>query len=210
MRLGYLLDSLVRRTPLLRLPKTQRWVDRLTGADGRRWSRVVMRADCERLLKELGPKELNVLEISGRHYGSMGFARYRVVRYPEFDICATTLDESFDLIIAEQVFEHLLWPYRAGRNVYRMLAPGGHFLISTPFLVRRHEEPTDCTRWTETGLQYFLAECGFGLEMIRVRSWGNRDCVNANFRGWTDYRPRLHSLANEPEFPYHVWALARK
>ena len=64
--------------------------------------------------------------------------------------------ESFDLIIAEQVFEHLKWPYRAAKNVYRMLRPGGSFLITTPFLVRCHEMPDDCTRWTDTELKNFL------------------------------------------------------
>jgi SAM-dependent methyltransferase len=210
MRLGYLIDSFLKRAPLFRRPYVQRWVDRLAGTDGRMWSRVVMREDCERLLAQLSPKELNVLEISGRYYSSMEFAHYKNVRYPEFDICTTALDETFNLIIAEQVFEHLLWPYRAGRNVHKMLAPGGHFLISTPFLVRIHNEPTDCTRWTEMGIRYFLAECGFELETILTGSWGNRDCVNANFLRWTAYRPRLHSLDNESDYPYHVWALAKK
>lgn len=210
VHIGSLIDCILRRAPLLRRSCVQRWVDRLTGADGRMWSRVVMRDDCEGLLKELRIKELKVLEISGRHYRAMGFAHYRSLRYPEFDICTMALNETFDLIIAEQVFEHLLWPYRAGRNVYRMLAPGGYFLISTPFLVRVHDEPTDCTRWTETGLRYFLSECGFELDMILTRSWGNRDCVQANFAQWIGYRPSLHSLVNEPQFPYHVWALAQK
>jgi SAM-dependent methyltransferase len=210
MRPGYFIDYILKRVPLLRRMPVQRWVDRLTGADGRMWSRVIMREDCERLLAQLEPNNLKVLEISGKYYASMGFRHYRSTHYPEFDICATVLNETFDLIIAEQVFEHLLWPYRAGRNVYQMLAPGGHFLISTPFLVRVHNEPTDCTRWTEMGLKYFLAECGFEFETIRTRSWGNRDCINANLVSWTAYRPRLHSLVNEPAYPYHVWALAKK
>jgi len=91
-----------------------------------------------------------------------------------------------------------------------MLTPGGYFLVSTPFLLRIHNEPTDCTRWTETGLRHFLAESGFPLAEIQTGSWGNRACVKSNFGWWARYHPWIHSLRNEPEFPVHVWALARK
>lgn len=207
---GYWLDQLLTRAPLLRSPRFQRLVDRATGADGRKWSRVVMRDDCERWIAELGAERLKVLEISGNHYADLPFAEYRIAAYPDYDVCAGPLPDTFDLVIAEQVFEHLLRPYAAARNVHAMLRPGGHFLISTPFLVRVHDYPVDCTRWTETGLRGFLAESGFEPERIRTASWGNRACVNANFHDWTRFRPRLHSLANEPAFPYHVWALAQK
>lgn len=175
------------------------------------WSRVVMLQETEKLVSELQPSELKVLEISGTHWQKAGFKEYKTANYPEYDVCEVSLQETFDLIIAEQVFEHLLWPYRAGKNVYQMLNPGGHFLISTPFLVRIHNYPIDCSRWTETGLKYFLAECGFPLEHITTGSWGNRACIKANWSHWVTYRPiLLHSLKNEPDFPYTVWALAQK
>jgi SAM-dependent methyltransferase len=175
-----------------------------------KWSRVVMRRENRQLLERLQPSRLSVLEISGRAWRNFGFKEYKAVYYPEYDVCEAPLSESFDLIIAEQVFEHLLWPYRAGKHVYQMLNPDGYFLISTPFLVRLHDGPVDCTRWTETGLKYFLAECGFPLEKSQTGSWGNRACVMANFTQWVRYDPELHSLYNEPDFPYHVWALAQK
>lgn len=174
------------------------------------WGRIVMRRSCEGILATLGVQDLRTLEISGEYYRDQGFLEYNSVSFPDFDICTDVIDDSFDLIIAEQVFEHLLWPYRAGRNVYGMLNDGGHFLISTPFLVRVHRDPHDCTRWTETGLKYFLAECGFAIESIQTWSWGNRACVVANFPRWVAFQPDSHSLANEPAFPYHVWALAER
>ena len=161
--------------------------------------------------QSLHPSSLDVLEISGDNWKNAGFKSYRSVAYPEYDICAEALPQTFDLIIAEQVFEHLLWPYRAGRNVHQMLRPGGHFLISTPFLIRIHNFPVDCSRWTELGLKHFLAECGFPLENTRTDSWGNRSCVIQNLDHFlTTYRPSKHSLENEPDYPYHVWALTRK
>ncbi len=91
------------------------------------------------------------------------------------------LAERFDLIIADQVFEHLVAPYAAARNVHRMLKPGGHFMIMTPFMIRIHEVPIDCTRWTELSMKHFLVECGFDGASIRTASWGNTDAVKANF-----------------------------
>ncbi|PPS46163.1 methyltransferase type 12 [Chroococcidiopsis sp. TS-821] len=173
------------------------------------WVRIITNRECFKLLKELELSKLNALEISGNRYRQLGFQSYTQVNYPEFDICKERLPQTFNIIIAEQVFEHLLWPYRAGKNVYDMLEPGGYFLISTPFLVRIHNCPVDCSRWTETGLKYLLAECGFPLESIRTSSWGNRECVKANFKDWVLfgwYRP----LHNEPNYPVQVWALAQK
>ncbi|WP_242034243.1 class I SAM-dependent methyltransferase [Richelia sinica] len=170
-----------------------------------------MQQETRKLVEGLQPSQLKVLEISGNYWEKTGFKEYKAIHYPEYDICETVLPKTFDLIIADQVFEHLLWPYRAGKNVYQMLNPGGYFLISTPFLVRIHNYPIDCSRWTEIGLKYFLAECGFPLETTQTGSWGNRACIKANWRDWVIYRPIfLHSLKNEPDFPYCVWALTQK
>ena len=165
---------------------------------------------CFAMLRELRPQGLDALEISaGTAWRHLGFRSFTEANYPQFDICRDVLDQRFDLIIADQVFEHLLWPYRAARNVHTMLKPGGCFLVTVPFLIRIHREPEDCTRWTETGLRHFLAECGFPLQTTRTASWGNRACVMANFRHWSR-RGWFGSLRNEPDFPVAVWALARK
>jgi SAM-dependent methyltransferase len=173
------------------------------------WTRRVADVEVRRLVAALNPGTLSALEISGQVWKDYGFARYRGTTYPGFDVTTDVLPEKFDLVIAEHVFEHLLWPARAARNVLRMLEPGGHFLVVTPFLFRLHHDPVDCTRWTETGLRYFLAECGFPLDGITTGSWGNRRCVEATFR--REYRlfnRYFQSLAQEPEYPVVVWALA--
>jgi len=186
--------------------------NRKVGPNEEQWGRIVMNHETRKMITSIQSSTLKVLEISGTVWEKrMTFKSYKSIYYPEFDLCESRLEETFDLIIAEQVFEHLLWPYRAGKNVHKMLNPSGHFLITTPFLIRIHDRPVDCSRWTETGIKYFLAECGFSMERIRTGSWGNRACVRANFGShWTLYRPRFHSLENEPNFPVHVWALAQK
>jgi SAM-dependent methyltransferase len=181
------------------------------GIGSEAWIRIVMDAEIRKLVDSIDPPTLKVLEVSGRAWDRPGlFREYVSASFPAFDVCETRLNETFDLIIAEQVFEHLQWPYRAGKNVYEHLRPGGHFLISTPFLVKIHNYPTDCTRWSEDGIKHFLAECGFPIEQIQAGSWGNRACVVANFPRWQIYQPWRHSLRNEPDFPAVVWALAKK
>jgi len=175
------------------------------------WCRVVMNRETRRIVKSLQPEGLNVLEISGNSWGNWeSFKSYKSLKYPDFDMGKSCLNETFDLIIAEQIFEHLLWHYRAGKKIYKMLNSKGLFLITTPFLSRLHDYPTGCSRWTETGIKYLLAECGFNLESIQTGAWGNRAWVVANFARWELYNPSIHSLANEPDFPLVVWAIAQK
>ena len=175
------------------------------------WQRIVLNRRVRELIDALTPASMSALEISGSNWPTDGyFHSHRSVDFPEFDICKDRLEERFDLIIAEQVFEHVPYPYRAARNVLAMLKPGGRFLIATPFLVKIHACPMDCSRWTETGLRHLLEDCGFPLETIRTGSWGNRRCVKANLRSrWPVYVPGLHSLRNDPEYPIQVWALAQ-
>jgi SAM-dependent methyltransferase len=181
------------------------------GFDTTDWIRVVMYHECFAFIESIGPESFDALEISGgpQWRRKFRFGSYTSTDFPDFDICAETLDRQFDLIIADQVFEHLPWPMRAGRNVYMMLRPGGYFVIATPFLVRVHEVPIDCSRWTEQGLSYLLQECGFQARDIKTRSWGNRKCLKANLFKWRRYG-FYRSLANEPNFPVMVWAIARK
>lgn len=179
------------------------------GPDGQ-WQRIVMNRHVRDLVDALDPKSLDVLEISGSNWPLDDyFHTHRSVSWPQFDICKDRLDDKFDLIIAEQVFEHLPWPYRAAKNVHAMLKPGGAFLISTPFMIPIHECPLDCTRWTPTGMKHFLAECGFPIDQIQMHAWGNLRCVKANLKRWQIYLPWFHSLHNESRYPVQVWALAR-
>ena len=175
------------------------------------WCRVVMERETARLVEGTNPASRNALEISGSSWGRRcSFKEYRSVSFPQYDICAAPLKERFDLVIAEQVWEHLERPLVAAQNVYAMLAEGGYFLVTTPFLIKVHEEPIDCSRWTEAGLRNLLSSVGFPAAGIVTGSWGNRACLRANFKRWMPYRPLLHSLDNEPAYPLVVWALAKK
>ena len=174
------------------------------------WCRIVMNQETKKLLENLDCAGMQALEISGEYWQRHPFQSYQKVRYPEYDVCKEALAQKFDIIIAEQVFEHIPYPYRAAKNIFEMLREGGYFLLTTPFLLKYHPCPLDCTRWTETGLQYFLEEAGFDPAKMQTGSWGNRACLIGNLDKWAKYRKYRHSLKNEAEFHVVVWALVQK
>lgn len=187
-----------------------KWAAELIGYDTTHVTRTMAYRAVEAKLQALGPGTLDVMEISGgAHWRGIGFRSYLDFAYPHYDICRDRLDRQFDLIIADNVFEHLKYPMRAARNVHAMLRPHGLFVAITPFLIRYHAVPIDCTRWTPEGMKYFLEEAGFAPERIETGAWGNRRAVVANLSRWarTGFQRRF---PNDPQYPVTVWAFAAK
>jgi SAM-dependent methyltransferase len=180
------------------------------GFDATHWVRVAAYRQCHTWIRDLGIENLDTLEIAPGHYwNSLSFRSYRAIDFPAFDICKDVLEQRFDLIIADQVFEHVRTPWRAARNVKTMLRPGGHFLCVVPFLLKVHGYPDDCTRWTENGIRWLLEDAGFEDTKIKTGSWGNKACAVANFRhGWRMYGFG-RNLRNDPNLPVMTWALAQ-
>jgi SAM-dependent methyltransferase len=175
------------------------------------WVRVEMNKATAAFVDRIGPAQLDALEIGGENWKERGFQSYTTIDYPEYDLCDQPYrEEAFDLIVLEQVLEHVLWPYRAVHNIFRMLRPGGWAMVTTPFLVKIHAYPIDCSRWTEMGLKHLLAEGGFDVNLIQTGSWGNRQAVTGGFAQVPRYRSWQHSLHNEPNFPVMVWAFAQR
>jgi SAM-dependent methyltransferase len=173
-------------------------------------TRTVAYREIDALLDRLPCARLDALEIAaGWKWRQRAWGSFSEMNWPEHGICRDVLERQFDVIIADNVWEHLLHPWRATQNVLAMLRPGGTFINITPFLIRHHAVPTDCTRWTELGMRHFLADCGFDAAEIETGSWGNAAAVKGNLRRWerTGWRRRL---PNDPDLPVTVWAIARK
>ncbi|MCX7560049.1 methyltransferase domain-containing protein [Sulfitobacter sp. F26204] len=178
-----------------------------------------MQSSSRRMIKALGPQELDTAEISGKWGERFDFKSYTKFRYPVYDICAGAfVDKStgqqldFDLILANQVWEHLDRPYAATRNVYAMLRPGGYFWVAVPFFVPLHAAPQDCSRWTARGLKNLLIEAGFVEDAIHAEQWGNRHVARRNLeKPWPPvYDPETDDINNDPDMPICAWALAQK
>jgi SAM-dependent methyltransferase len=175
------------------------------------WQRVVMNDAIDAHIASLDPPTRSAAEISGDSHADKTWREYASLMYPDFDLCAPIGDQRrFDVVICEQVLEHVVDPWGAAANLRKLTAPGGHVIASTPFLIKVHELPLfelrDYWRFTPRGLRTLLESAG--LEVDTVETWGNRRCVVGNLRRWSAYR-RWHSLRNDPDLPVQVWAFAR-
>jgi len=188
------------------------------GAEKVHWCRKVMNDRTREIVSALKTERMDALEISGGYWRKVcKWKTYDSVHFPDFDLNYDVVpNKQFDFIFAEQVLEHVKYPYRAVKNVHRMLRSGGRFLVTTPFLIHIHGVPMDFTRWTEDGLKYLLEEGGFDVNRCLTGSWGNVECAIADLRacsewlGWNWYDPEKHSLENHPRFPSVVWGVAQK
>jgi SAM-dependent methyltransferase len=175
------------------------------------WQRIALYGAVDAKIATLGPSGCSAAEISGENHRATPWKQYVSLNYPDFDLCAPLSEERrFDVVICEQVLEHVLDPWKAAANLRGLCLPGGTVIVSTPFLVKVHELPQygmrDYWRFTPRGLRTLLEAAG--LEVESVDSWGNRQAVVGNLRAWSAHRP-WHSLHDEPDVPLQVWAFAR-
>jgi SAM-dependent methyltransferase len=172
--------------------------------------RVVMNQAVDRFLRSLGPSKLTCVEISGDGKAGLGWKHFVSLNYPQFDIVDPTPQDTFDVVVCEQVLEHVIDPFLAAENLRALCKPGGHVVVTTPFLIKVHELPMygmrDYWRFTPRGMQVLLEKAG--LEVVEVGTWGNRVGVWSNLERWTAPRP-WHPRGNNPETPVVVWAFAR-
>ncbi len=176
------------------------------------WIRYVMDEATYEFVSRLDTDAFDVLEISGTKWQSLRkWKSYTAKNYPEFDVCADRISRKYDLIIAEQVFEHLRYPWRAAQNIFEGLKDNGYCLVTTPFLFHIHPTPYDCWRWTPQGMGFLLEDAGFKREHILTDGWGNLECLTAHSAdpttapGYDGSQP-LHAL---PHLPGVGWGFAR-
>lgn len=180
-------------------------------------NRVVMQKASRDWINSLGPGKLDALELSGKWGEGFPFRSYRALNFRQFDPCQGPLrDEAgkvarFDLILANQVWEHVDRPYAATRTIRRMLRPGGWFWVAVPFFIPYHAAPVDCSRWTARGLKNLLIEAGFAEDRIQSHQWGNRHVAQRNLE--IPWPPELRDgddLTDDPAFPVVTWAMAQR
>lgn len=72
-------------------------------------------------------------------------------------------DNTFDSVLASEVFEHIFNPDEALLELNRVLKKGGNILITVPFVWFEHEIPYDFARYTSFGIEHLLRKNGFQI-----------------------------------------------
>src|SRR5262249_7387829 len=78
--------------------------------------------------------------------------------------CLTFADGQFDLVITEDVFEHIRRPNKAFGEVNRVLKHGGHHIFTIPFMFDRK---TLCRVNTDTDEDVYLVPPVYHLDTLR-------------------------------------------
>ena len=78
---------------------------------------------------------------------------------------------TFDVIVCQETFEHIRFPYRAAAAVYHLLKPGGLVLWTPPFSTKFHLIPGDYFRYTVDGARALFVDAGF--EIVGLHKMGD-------------------------------------
>jgi SAM-dependent methyltransferase len=77
-------------------------------------------------------------------------------------------DANYDTVLCTQVLEHVTNPDAVTAEAYRLLAPGGHFILSVPFAWELHEAPYDFYRYSKYGISELLTRHGFEVLLVKA------------------------------------------
>jgi len=110
-------------------------------------------------------------------------------------------DEEFDSILCTEVLEHCLDPQHVVREMWRVLKPGGHALITIPMVIHHHEEPWDFQRFTRYGMEQLAAQAQ--LKVVWVKARGRVYAVALA----TFYSALSYTLSRRPLIDAILWAI---
>lgn len=71
--------------------------------------------------------------------------------------------ESFDTAISTQVFEHVSNPFKAAKEIKKILKHNGYAIITAPFMVPFHSDPGDYFRFSKRGLEEIFKSIDFEI-----------------------------------------------
>ncbi|MBI4931502.1 MAG: class I SAM-dependent methyltransferase [Bacteroidetes bacterium] len=78
-------------------------------------------------------------------------------------------ENSFDSLVFFEVLEHVFNPDKFFMQIKKVVKPGGHCLITIPFIWGEHEQPYDFARYSSFGLKHLFDAHGF--EIVRHKKY---------------------------------------
>lgn len=189
--------------------------------NGRRYSttRFVMYNSIEKWIKKYCPAG-EVLLVSERNEHSIrkmlgNKCHFTATNFPETDIMNLSKfgKNKFDIVVTDQVLEHVPNPFDAIKQISSVLKIGG-IAINTSCSFNPIHDSVDYFRFTPLGFNEIHKNFS---EILLLDSWGNKKTIGRFV--FTDYisfnvkkYPWEKYLAtnNNPMWPWSVWCIARK
>jgi SAM-dependent methyltransferase len=115
---------------------------------------------------EIGPDKVpsslqGLVDVKGLTWETLDVADRPGITYKATDDYSFPLpDGTFDLVIADQVIEHVKKIWRWVPELARVCKPGGHVVLISPISWPYHEAPVDCWRIYPEGMRALLDESG--------------------------------------------------
>ncbi len=78
-------------------------------------------------------------------------------------------ENSFDSLVFFEVLEHVFNPDTFFKQISKVVKPGGHCLVTIPFIWGEHEQPYDFARYSSFGLKHIFDVHGF--EIIKHKKY---------------------------------------
>lgn len=141
--------------------------------------------------------------------------------YPAYDIQLAALHfrpDSLDVLIADQVLEHVPYPWEAVKQCAYIVKPGGLLIFGTPWLYPYHAAPKDYWRLSRDAYATLFEDND--IDVIEIGGWGGNEIFE--FALQTDgllTTNRTIAMADDAElfdmevdedYAIEVWAIGRK
>jgi len=147
-----------------------------------------------------------------------------VGEYPIYDIqaCPGIGSDSMDVVVADQVLEHVERPWQAAVELGRILKTGGLLVVTTPFLHRIHPAPVDCWRIGYDGYQVlfphnqwdYISHGGWGGRQMIEFEYLHNDALEGDYMSVAEARrllgDGLSGVNGRTDHPIVIWLVARK
>jgi len=135
------------------------------------------REQLESYLKQIDVNAGIVLDVGGKQKPVKDRTKsWNVSQYEILDLPEHNLDEPFnyhtqaDFVFCLEVFEYLIIPTTAMKNIANLLKPGGKACVTFPFIYPLHNEVEfDSLRYTKSGIVRLAKYAGLNVEKIMER-----------------------------------------
>jgi len=172
-----------------------------------------------RELRRYRDRHDSVLSVSGSGTLALelisGLCNIETTFFPQTDLCALPHEaNTFDMVVSDQVLEHVYDPKLAVEESVRVARPGGLIVHTTCCVNPIHGRP-DYWRFTPDGLELLVPD---GAWLVDTGRWGNPlvwlvVALGARFVPVPHARWHpLHWLAtwNHPDWPVVTWLVMKK